>query len=84
MPARVTRLLTERGAVCGIEGIDRGTGTGFRASAPLIVGADGRNSTIARAVDADVRRRGKASGAIVYGYFPGLPRDRYHWAYRPG
>ncbi len=84
VPARVTRLLTERGAVSGIEGIDRGTGTGFRATAPLIVGADGRNSTIARAVGADVRRRGEASGAIVYGYFPGLPRDRYHWAYRPG
>jgi flavin-dependent dehydrogenase len=84
VPARVTRVLTERGAVSGIEGIDRGTGTGFRATAPLIVGADGRNSTIARAVDADVRRRGAASGAIVYGYFPGLPRDRYHWAYRPG
>ncbi len=84
VPARVTRLLTERGAVCGIEGIDRGTGDRFRASAPLIVGADGRNSMIARAVDADVRRRGEASGAIVYGYFPGLPRDRYHWAYRPG
>lgn len=83
-PARVTGLLTHGGAVSGIEGIDRGTGTSFRATAPLIVGADGRNSTIARAVGADVRRRGTASGAIVYGYFPGLPRDRYHWAYRPG
>jgi len=84
VPARVTRLLTDRGAVSRIEGIDRGTGTPFRATAPLVVGADGRTSTIARAVDADVRRRGTASGAIVYGYFPGLPRDRYHWAYRPG
>jgi flavin-dependent dehydrogenase len=84
VPARVTRLLTEGDAVSGVEGIDRGTGTRFRATAPLIVGADGRNSTIARAVDASVRRRGAASGAIVYGYFPGLPRDRYHWAYRPG
>jgi flavin-dependent dehydrogenase len=84
VPARVTRLLTEGDAVSGVEGIERGTGTRFRATAPLIVGADGRNSTIARAVDASVRRRGAASGAIVYGYFPGLPRDRYHWAYRPG
>lgn len=83
-PARVTQVLTHGEAVCGIEGIDRGTGTPFRATAPLIVGADGRTSTIARAVGAQVRRRGVASGAIVYGYFPGLPRDRYHWAYRPG
>ena len=83
-PARVTRLLTDGGAVRGVEGIERGTGTRFRATATLTIGADGRNSTIAQGVDADFRRRGTASGAIVYGYFPGLPRDRYHWAYRPG
>ena len=83
IPARVTRLLTDRGTVRGVEGIDRGTGTHFRTTAPLTIGADGRNSTIAQAVDAHFRRQGTASGAIVYGYFPGLPRDRYHWAYRP-
>jgi flavin-dependent dehydrogenase len=84
IPARVTRLLTDGGRVRGIEGIDRGTGTRFRATAPLTIGADGRNSTIAQAVDAPFRRRSTASSAVVYGYFPGLPRDRYHWAYRPG
>ncbi|MET0758490.1 MAG: FAD-dependent monooxygenase [Mycobacterium sp.] len=84
IPARVTRLLTDGGAVRGVEGVERGTGTRFRATATLTIGADGRNSTIAQAVDADFRRRGTASGAIVYGYFPGLPRDRYRWAYRPG
>lgn len=84
IPARVTRVVSDGDRVRGVEGIERGTGTAFRASAPLVVGADGRNSTIAKAVDASVRRRGTAAGAIVYGYFPGLPRDRYHWAYRPG
>jgi flavin-dependent dehydrogenase len=84
VPARVTRVLTEGDTVVGVEGIDRGTATAFRATAPLIIGADGRNSTIAHAVDARIRRRGKASGAVVYGYFSGLPADRYHWAYRPG
>jgi 2-polyprenyl-6-methoxyphenol hydroxylase-like FAD-dependent oxidoreductase len=84
MPARVTRLLTDGTRVRGVEGIERGTGRRFRATAPLTIGADGRNSTVAQAVDADFRRRGTASGAIVYGYFPELPRDRYHWAYRPG
>ena len=83
-PARVTRVLTDGGRVRGVEGVERGTGIRFRATAPLTVGADGRNSTIARAVDARFRRRGTASSAILYGYFPGLPRDRYHWAYRPG
>ncbi|MGB9226313.1 FAD-dependent oxidoreductase [Mycobacterium sp.] len=83
-PARVTRLLTDGSGVRGIEGIERGTGTRFRATAPLTIGADGRNSTIAQAVGAPFRRRGTASGAIVYGYFPGLARDRYQWAYRQG
>jgi flavin-dependent dehydrogenase len=84
VPARVTRLLIDGGTVHGVEGIERGTGTPFRATAPLTIGADGRNSTVAQAVDAPFRRRGTASGAIIYGYFPGLPSDRYRWSYRPG
>ena len=83
-PARVTRLLTDRGKVRGVEGVSRGTGTSFRATATITVGADGRGSMVAEAVDAEFQRRGTASGAIIYGYFPGLARDRYHWAYRPG
>ena len=83
-PARVTRVLTDRGAVRGVAGIMRGSGTPFRATATLTIGADGRGSTVARAVGATFQRKGSASGAIVYGYFPGLARDRYHWAYRPG
>src|SRR5215208_1299587 len=84
IPARVTRVLTSGGRVHGVEGIERGTGIRFRATAPLTIGADGRNSTVARAIDAPFRRRGTASSALLYGYFPGLPGDRYHWVYRPG
>ena len=47
-PARVTRLLTDGDRVRGVEGIERGTGSRFRATAPLIIGADGRNSTVAQ------------------------------------
>lgn len=83
-PARVTRVLTERGRVCGVEGVMRATGSSFRATATVTVGADGRGSVVADAVDAEFLRRGTASGALIYGYFPGLARDRYHWAYRPG
>src|SRR5262249_17488431 len=83
-PARVTRLLTRDGRVCGVEGVIRKSRIAFRATATLTVGADGRGSMVARGVDADFRRRGKASGAIIYGYFPGLARDRYQWVYRPG
>lgn len=83
-PARVTHVLTDYGRVRGVEGITRGASTPFRATATLTVGADGRGSIIAEAVEAEFHRRGTASGAIVYGYFPGLDRDRYQWAYRPG
>src|SRR3954462_10503953 len=83
IPARVTRVLTDDGRVHGVEGIERGTGIRFRATAPLTIGADGRNSTIARALDAPLRRRGTESSAILYGYFPGLPQDHYHRVYRP-
>ena len=83
-PARVMHLLASGGRVLGVEGTTRGTGTPFRATATLTVGADGRDSMVAQAVDAEFHRRGTASGAVIYGYFPDLPRDRYHWAYRPG
>ena len=84
MGTRVTRLLSDGPRVRGVEGIERGTGTPFRATATLTIGADGRRSTVAHAVNAPVRRRGAAAGGMVYGYFPGLPRDRYRWIYRPG
>lgn len=83
-PARVTRLLRRGSTVCGVEGIIRGRQVPFRATATLTVGADGRGSLVARAVGAPLLRRGTASGAIVYGYFPGLARDQYHWSYQPG
>jgi 2-polyprenyl-6-methoxyphenol hydroxylase-like FAD-dependent oxidoreductase len=83
-PARVTSLLTDAGRVRGVEGIGRGTGASFQATATITIGADGRGSMVAETVDAEFLRRGTASGAIIYGYFPGLARDRYHWAYRPG
>jgi flavin-dependent dehydrogenase len=82
--ARVTRLLTDRGRVRGVEGVTRGTRTAFRATATITVGADGRGSMVADAVNAEFLRRGTASGGLIYGYFAGLPQDRYQWAYRPG
>ena len=83
-PARVTRLLTSGGTVCGVEGVTRGSGVSFRATATLTVGADGRGSTVARAVGAKFHRRGSASGAIIYGYFPGLARDQLPLGVSPG
>ena len=68
----------------GVEGIVRGAGASFQATATITVGADGRGSMVAEAVDSEFERRGNASGAIIYGYFPGLARDRYQWTYQLG
>ncbi len=69
----------------GVEGLRRGAGTRLRATADLVVGADGIRSTIAAAVRAPVRHTGTVAGAFVYGYWSGLAGadDRYRWYYRP-
>jgi hypothetical protein len=74
----VTRLLTGGSRVRGVEGIERGTGTRFRTTALLKTGADGRNSTIAKAVDAHLRRRGMASGAAHTGASSAAPALTAH------
>jgi flavin-dependent dehydrogenase len=52
--------------------------------AALTVGADGLRSTVARLVGARTTHRGRASSALVYGYWPAADADRYEWFYRPG
>ena len=71
------------GRVVGIETRDR-DGRPATVRARLVVGADGRRSTIARDVAAPVTHRGVDTSAFVYGYWSDLPTDGYEWAYRPG
>jgi len=62
--ARVTDLLYDGEQVVGVRGED------FELRAPLVVGADGRRSTVARMVGADRPHRSKASGrACFYAYW---------------
>ena len=72
-----------RGRVTGVDARDR-VGTSVALDADLVVGADGARSTIARAVEAPVIRRGTSAGAVVYGYWRRLEPDGYEWFYRPG
>ncbi|MHA3978785.1 NAD(P)/FAD-dependent oxidoreductase [Halovulum sp. GXIMD14794] len=59
--------------------------SGQRAvSAPLLIGADGRRSTVVRRVDAPVERTAQNSVACVYAYAQGLPNHGYEWFYAPG
>jgi flavin-dependent dehydrogenase len=81
--ARVTGLL--RDASGAVTGVTYGTGRrALQAHAPLVVGADGRRSTVAAAVDAAPTGGGQAASAVFYTYLAGLPDDRYRWFYRPG
>lgn len=47
--------------------------------AGIVVGADGRQSAVAKRVGARTCVEGVHASAYVYGYFAGLPDDGYHW-----
>jgi 2-polyprenyl-6-methoxyphenol hydroxylase-like FAD-dependent oxidoreductase len=52
--------------------------------APLVIGADGLRSQVARLVAAVTTRSGQWAAANVFGYWSGLPVDGYRWYYSPG
>jgi flavin-dependent dehydrogenase len=54
------------------------------ARAPIVIGADGIDSTIARLVGAEPVLDAIHASAFIYGYFNGLDRDGYDWYFRPG
>jgi flavin-dependent dehydrogenase len=60
------------------------TGSTTVEPADLVVGADGRRSRVARLVDAPTMARGSHAAAYVYGYWPNLEFDGYHWYYGDG
>lgn len=71
------------GRVTGVVTRDR-HGTVRTERAGLVVGADGRDSTVAAAVGAEVLAAGRAASAFLYGYWADLPAEGYEWSYRPG
>jgi flavin-dependent dehydrogenase len=80
---RVDGLLRAGARVTGVTG--RAGRRTVRASADLVVGADGIRSRVAAAVRAPLRHTGTSAGAFVYAHITGLtgPTDRYRWYYRP-
>lgn len=74
----------DAGAVAGVVVGDRRHGKEWIARAPLVIGADGRDSLIARAVGALPMSSGRHAGSFLYGYWANLPTDGYEWLYRPG
>jgi 2-polyprenyl-6-methoxyphenol hydroxylase-like FAD-dependent oxidoreductase len=70
------------GRVTGVVGRDRSGGI-VEMAAGLVVGADGRDSLVARRTGAATLRVGASASAFVYGYWPGVPTIGYEWFYRP-
>ena len=65
-----------RGA--GITGPDREVTEVF---ADLVVGADGMRSRVARILDAEYDYTAPHAACSIYGYWPDLPMEGYHWFY---
>jgi 2-polyprenyl-6-methoxyphenol hydroxylase-like FAD-dependent oxidoreductase len=66
-------LTREDDRVTGARLHDKRTGTSTIESAALVIGADGKHSTVARLVGAPERRRVAATTFACYAYWDGLP-----------
>ncbi len=78
---RVIALLRDGDRVCGVRVSRSGVESEIRA--PLVVGADGRNSTIAKLVDAPTYLESSSVNGVYWSYFEKTPvfdqDPRYDW-----
>jgi 2-polyprenyl-6-methoxyphenol hydroxylase-like FAD-dependent oxidoreductase len=79
----VDELVFEDGRVAGIRGRAM-DGPVVEERAPLVVGADGRHSLVARSVEPEQYRTQTPLEAGYYAYFSGLPSDTFDVYVRPG
>jgi flavin-dependent dehydrogenase len=77
----VTDLVRDGAArVVGVVVRDR-AGVTWTEHAPLVIGADGRDSLVATRAAASVTAAGDSRAAYAYGYWPAGDVDGYHWFY---
>jgi flavin-dependent dehydrogenase len=69
---------TANGRVVGVA-LKDGNGWRMTARADIVIGADGRQSTVARLVDSRAYAEGSHASAIVFGYYEDLKPDGSHW-----
>lgn len=80
----VDEILVENGRVVGIRGRSEG-GDAVTERAAVVIGADGRHSLVARAVEPEEYNQRPALQAGYYTYWSGLPCDgRFDIFIRPG
>ncbi|NUU24406.1 MAG: oxidoreductase [Streptomycetaceae bacterium] len=75
---KVTELLREGGRVVGVRAIARGVDGELTLRAPLVIGADGRRSTIARLVGAESPYLSHPNGRACYYAYYDDPRTDWH------
>ncbi|MCT8328172.1 NAD(P)/FAD-dependent oxidoreductase [Albidovulum sediminis] len=71
------------GRVCGAE-LRLPSGGIETVRAPIVIGADGRRSAVARLAGAGILHRGRHAAACAYRYVEGLPNRGYRWHYAAG
>ena len=59
-------------------------GRRFEVSADMVVGADGRNSTVAKLVGSESYETSRNATASLYGYFDSPADDAFNWIFMPG
>ena len=76
----VQEILTDGDRVAGVRG-RTGRGSPVTEQAKIVVGADGRHSMLARAVDAPAYEEHPPRSCFYYTYWSGIPTDGYevHW-----
>ena len=70
----VDELVVSDGCVAGIRGHQK-HGPAVTATAPLVIGADGRHSVVAKAVSTEVYNERPTLQGAYYAYWSGLPMD---------
>lgn len=69
------------GRVCGAK-IRENAGTVTTVKSPIVVGADGRQSMVARLVEAQPYIESRYNASAVYGYFSDIEYQDFHWFYQ--
>lgn len=81
----VQDLIVEDGKVTGIRAKETGTGSATMTEhADLVIGADGRHSMVAEAVDAETYNERPAGNIAYYAYWSGLPVSAFDVHFLPG
>jgi 2-polyprenyl-6-methoxyphenol hydroxylase-like FAD-dependent oxidoreductase len=76
----VVDVLRRGGRVAGVV-VTTDSGGFVELRAPLVIGADGVRSTVARAVDAPKVRVARSTTATTYGYWDGVDAAGYEWVF---